>query len=94
LRESRIELHFAEMKDPVKDKLKRFELLERFGPRFSIRLWVRRRCLSGGSRGGLGTLRRLLNPRRVGRRIRRKRVLGRGGDTCSGFVPGNSSNPE
>jgi MFS superfamily sulfate permease-like transporter len=32
LRESRIELHFAEMKDPVKDKLKRFELLEHFGP--------------------------------------------------------------
>jgi high affinity sulfate transporter 1 len=32
LRESRIELRFAEMKDPVKDKLKRFELLERFGP--------------------------------------------------------------
>ncbi|MGH9867408.1 MAG: SulP family inorganic anion transporter [Candidatus Polarisedimenticolia bacterium] len=28
---SRIELHFAEMKDPVKDKLKRFELLDRFG---------------------------------------------------------------
>jgi high affinity sulfate transporter 1 len=26
-----IELRFAEMKDPVKDKLKRFELLERFG---------------------------------------------------------------
>ena len=33
LRESGIELHFAEMKDPVKDKLKRFELLDRFGPR-------------------------------------------------------------
>ncbi len=32
LRESQIELHFAEMKDPVKDKLKRFELLEHFGP--------------------------------------------------------------
>ena len=31
LRESGIELHFAEMKDPVKDKLKRFELFERFG---------------------------------------------------------------
>jgi high affinity sulfate transporter 1 len=31
LRESGIELRFAEMKDPVKDKLKRFELLERFG---------------------------------------------------------------
>ena len=28
---SRIEMHFAEMKDPVKDKLKRFELLEQFG---------------------------------------------------------------
>ena len=26
-----IELHFAEMKDPVKDKLRRFELFERFG---------------------------------------------------------------
>ena len=31
LRASRIELRFAEMKDPVKDKLQRFELLERFG---------------------------------------------------------------
>lgn len=31
LRESRIEMHFAEMKDPVKDKLKRFELFEQFG---------------------------------------------------------------
>ena len=33
LRASSIELHFAEMKDPVKDKLKRFELLARFGSR-------------------------------------------------------------
>ena len=32
LRESGIEMRFAEMKDPVKDKLKRFELLEHFGP--------------------------------------------------------------
>ncbi len=31
LRESGVELRFAEMKDPVKDKLKRFELFERFG---------------------------------------------------------------
>ena len=31
LRESGIELRFAEMKDPVKDKLKCFELLEHFG---------------------------------------------------------------
>jgi len=31
LRESGIEMRFAEMKDPVKDKLKRFELIERFG---------------------------------------------------------------
>ena len=31
LRASGIELRFAEMKDPVKDKLKRFELFERFG---------------------------------------------------------------
>ena len=31
LRASGIELHFAEMKDPVMDKLKRFELLELFG---------------------------------------------------------------
>jgi high affinity sulfate transporter 1 len=31
LRESGIELRFAEMKDPVKDKLKRFELFDRFG---------------------------------------------------------------
>ncbi|MGN6720204.1 MAG: SulP family inorganic anion transporter, partial [Candidatus Binatia bacterium] len=29
--ESGIELRFAEMKDPVKDKLRRFKLLERFG---------------------------------------------------------------
>src|SRR4029077_15819148 len=31
LTESGIELRFAEMKDPVKDKLKRFELFENFG---------------------------------------------------------------
>jgi high affinity sulfate transporter 1 len=31
LTESGIELRFAEMKDPVKDKLRRFELLEHFG---------------------------------------------------------------
>jgi high affinity sulfate transporter 1 len=31
LSESGIELRFAEMKDPVKDKLKRFELFDRFG---------------------------------------------------------------
>ena len=31
LAQSGIELRFAEMKDPVKDKLKRFELFERFG---------------------------------------------------------------
>jgi MFS superfamily sulfate permease-like transporter len=31
LRASGIELRFAELKDPVKDKLKRFELFERFG---------------------------------------------------------------
>ena len=31
LRESGIEIRFAEMKDPVKDKLKRFEIIERFG---------------------------------------------------------------
>jgi anti-anti-sigma regulatory factor len=41
LRESRIELHLVEMKDPVKDKLKRFELLEHFGPRSSTRPWAR-----------------------------------------------------
>ncbi len=32
VRAAGIELHFAEVKDPVKDKLKRFELLEHFGP--------------------------------------------------------------
>jgi high affinity sulfate transporter 1 len=32
LRAEGIELHFAEMKDPVKDKLKRLELLGHFGP--------------------------------------------------------------
>lgn len=32
LRAAQIELHFAEMKDPVKDKLKRFELFDLFGP--------------------------------------------------------------
>jgi anti-anti-sigma regulatory factor len=31
LRQSDVEMGFAEMKDPVKDKLKRFELFERFG---------------------------------------------------------------
>jgi len=31
LRASGIELRFAEMKDPVKDKLKRFELFDQFG---------------------------------------------------------------
>jgi high affinity sulfate transporter 1 len=31
LSESKIELRFAEMKDPVKDKLRRFELFDRFG---------------------------------------------------------------
>jgi len=31
LKESGTELRFAEMKDPVKDKLRRFELLDRFG---------------------------------------------------------------
>jgi MFS superfamily sulfate permease-like transporter len=31
LTESGIELRFAEMKDPVKDKLRRFELFDRFG---------------------------------------------------------------
>jgi high affinity sulfate transporter 1 len=31
LRQSNIELHFAEVKDPVKDKLRRFGLLDRFG---------------------------------------------------------------
>ena len=31
LRETGIELRFAEMKDPVKDKLKRFEILDTFG---------------------------------------------------------------
>jgi len=31
LRAGGIELHFAEMKDPVKDKLKRFEVFEQFG---------------------------------------------------------------
>ena len=31
LRDLGVELHFAEMKDPVKDKLKRFEMFERFG---------------------------------------------------------------
>jgi len=31
LRENDVELRFAEMKDPVKDKLKRFELFDRFG---------------------------------------------------------------
>lgn len=34
LRERGIALHFAEMKDPVRDKLKRFELMEAFGGKF------------------------------------------------------------
>ena len=36
-----IELCFAEMKDPVKDKLKRFGLFARFGRKPSSRPWVR-----------------------------------------------------
>jgi len=35
LRENGIELRFAEMKDPVKDKLKRFQLFDRFGVFYS-----------------------------------------------------------
>jgi hypothetical protein len=31
LHENGVEFCFAEMKDPVKDKIKRFELLDRFG---------------------------------------------------------------
>ena len=34
LRAAGIELCFAEMKDPVKDKLKRFGLFARFGDKF------------------------------------------------------------
>ncbi|QSX75733.1 sulfate permease [Lysobacter arenosi] len=34
LRESGVEFRFAELKDPVKDKLLRFEILERFGPMY------------------------------------------------------------
>jgi MFS superfamily sulfate permease-like transporter len=34
LRAAGIELYFAEMKDPVKDKLKRFGLFKRFGNSF------------------------------------------------------------
>jgi MFS superfamily sulfate permease-like transporter len=33
LQEAGVELCFAEMKDPVKDKLRRFRLFERFGER-------------------------------------------------------------
>jgi MFS superfamily sulfate permease-like transporter len=32
LREAGVELRFAELKDPVKDKLRRFEILDHFGP--------------------------------------------------------------
>ena len=55
LRESGIELRFAEMKDPVKDKLKRFELFDRFGDVLSD---DRRggRCLSRGTRRRLEAL--------------------------------------
>ena len=31
LRQAGVELHFAEMKDPVKDKLIRFELIQQLG---------------------------------------------------------------
>jgi MFS superfamily sulfate permease-like transporter len=34
-----VELRFAEVKDPVKDRLKRYGLLERLGPERSIRPW-------------------------------------------------------
>jgi hypothetical protein len=37
-----VELCFAEMKDPVKDKLKRFGLFARFGASGSSRRWARR----------------------------------------------------
>jgi hypothetical protein len=37
-----VELSFAEMKDPVKDKLKRFGLFARFGAESFIRPWARR----------------------------------------------------
>ncbi len=57
LRAAGIELCFAEMKDPVKDKLKRFGLLERFGPEtfYSDRRRGRRR-LPGRAFGGLETV--------------------------------------
>ena len=58
LRASGIELHFAEMKDPVKDKLKRFELFERFGAAsFHPDRRRRRRRLPRRARGGLEALR-------------------------------------
>jgi len=34
LRDAGVEMRFAEMKDPVVDKLKRFEMLDRFGTRY------------------------------------------------------------
>ena len=42
LREARIELCFAELKDPVKDKLKRFGLFTKLGEEFSSQPSVRR----------------------------------------------------
>ena len=59
LRASGIELRFAEMKDPVKDKLKRFELLERFGAAQLLSHRGRRhRRLPRRALGGLETLKR------------------------------------
>ncbi len=57
LHTSKIELRFAEMKDPVKDKLKRFELFERFGAEhFHPDHGRRRRRLPRRALGGLEAL--------------------------------------
>jgi high affinity sulfate transporter 1 len=58
LAEAGIDLHFAEMKDPVKDKLKRFGLLSRFGEQAffaTIGEAVDAFTTAHGGRGGVGS---------------------------------------
>ena len=55
LHEAGIELRFAELKDPVKDKLKRFGLFSQFGEGFLLSdHWCRRQQLPRQPCGGLG----------------------------------------
>jgi len=56
LTDAHVELRFAEMKDPVKGKLRRFELFDRFGAAsFHATLGEGVDALPQGARGGLGS---------------------------------------